>query len=55
MESIWWALVLFVGGGSLGIFVMALMNLSGGLPEQVVRINDDGSVHPDMMGQATEY
>jgi len=54
MESVWWALAIFMGGGSLGIFVMALMNVSAGLPEQIVRI-DDGSVHPDMMGQATEY
>jgi len=55
MESMWWAVAIFVGGGSLGIFVMSLMIVSGGLPEQVVRIGDDGSVHPDMMGQANEY
>jgi hypothetical protein len=54
MESIWWALAMFVGGGSLGILLMSLMNMSGDLPEQVVHF-DDGNVHPDMMGPATEY
>ncbi|MEP6943524.1 MAG: hypothetical protein ABI981_11345 [Betaproteobacteria bacterium] len=54
MDSIWWALAIFLAGGSLGILVMALMSMSGGLPEQVVRV-DDGGVHPDMIGQATEF
>ena len=34
MISAWWLLVVFVGGGSAGILLMALMQLAGGLPEQ---------------------
>ena len=34
MTSAWWLLVAFIGGGSAGILVMALMRLAGGLPEQ---------------------
>jgi hypothetical protein len=33
MVSMWWLLVAFVGGGTAGILVMALMQMSGGLPE----------------------
>ncbi len=33
MVSIWWLLVAFVGGGTAGVLVMALMQLSGGHPE----------------------
>ena len=54
MDSIWWALAIFLGGGSLGILLMALMNMSVGLPEQVDAHRRWG-VHPDMMGPATEY
>jgi hypothetical protein len=34
MTSAWWLLVAFVGGGSAGILLMALMQLAGGLLEQ---------------------
>ena len=34
MVSIFWLLAAFVIGGLCGVFVMALMNLSGGLPKQ---------------------
>jgi hypothetical protein len=34
MTSAWWLLVAFVGGGSAGILLMALMQLAGSLPEQ---------------------
>ena len=34
MTSAWWLLVAFIGGGSAGILLMALMRLAGGLPEQ---------------------
>jgi hypothetical protein len=34
MVSIWWLLVAFVGGGSLGVLLMALMQMSAGSPEQ---------------------
>ncbi len=43
MVSIWWLLVAFVGGGTAGILVMALMQMSGGLPEQ-------SSYAPDLNG-----
>ena len=32
--SVFWVLAAFVGGGLCGVLVMALMTLSGGLPEQ---------------------
>jgi hypothetical protein len=34
MISAWWLLVAFVGGGSAGILLMALMQRAGGLPER---------------------
>jgi hypothetical protein len=34
MTSAWWLLVAFIGGGSAGILLMALMRLAGDLPEQ---------------------
>jgi hypothetical protein len=34
MVSIWWLLAAFIGGGTAGMFVMALMHMSGGLPER---------------------
>ena len=34
MVSFWWVLAAFIGGGSAGVLVMALMCLAGGLPEQ---------------------
>ncbi len=36
MVSMWWVLVAFFGGGCAGVFVMALMYMAGGLPEQSV-------------------
>jgi hypothetical protein len=33
MVSIWWLLAAFIGGGTAGILVTALMHMSGGLPE----------------------
>ena len=33
MVSIWWLLVAFIAGGTLGILLMALLQFSGGLPE----------------------
>jgi len=54
MISTWWLLAALIGGGSLGILLMALLKMSGGLPEQDAPI-EELNVHPDMMGQATEY
>ena len=34
MVSMWWLLVAFVGGGTAGILVVALMQVAGGAPEQ---------------------
>ena len=34
MVSIWWVIVAFIGGGCLGILTIALMRMSGGLPER---------------------
>lgn len=34
MVSTWWVLWAFLGGGCLGVLVMALMHMSGDLPEQ---------------------
>jgi hypothetical protein len=36
--SVFWVLAAFVGGGLCGVLVMALMTLSGGLPEQPTRV-----------------
>jgi hypothetical protein len=33
MISVWWTLVVFVGGGCAGVMLMALMRFSGDLPE----------------------
>jgi hypothetical protein len=38
MVSAWWLLALFQIGGSAGVLVMALMRLSGSLPESSMRI-----------------
>jgi hypothetical protein len=35
--SVFWVLGVFVIGGSCGVFVMALMSVSGGLPKQSTR------------------
>ena len=35
--SVFWVLGVFVIGGSCGVFVMALMRVSGGLPKQSTR------------------
>ena len=34
MISFWWVLAAFIGGGSAGVLVMALMCFARGLPEQ---------------------
>jgi hypothetical protein len=34
MVSIWWLLVAFIGGASIGVLLMALMQMSAGSPEQ---------------------
>jgi hypothetical protein len=54
MISTWWLVVALIGGGSLGMLLTALMKMSGGLPEQDASI-EELNVHPDMMGQATDY
>ncbi len=46
MISAWWILRVLVAGGSLGMLIMALMNVSGGLPEQRMNI-DEVAVLPD--------
>ena len=40
MLSIWWLIVAFVIGGVAGVLVMALMQISGGLPEQSTHAPD---------------
>jgi hypothetical protein len=40
MLSIWWVIGAFVIGGSAGALVMALMQMSGGLPEQSAHAPD---------------
>jgi len=43
--SMWWLLAAFVGGGSAGMLLMALMCMSGGLPRHARHI-------PNLKGQA---
>jgi len=43
MVSIWWLMVAFIGGGCAGVLALALMRMSGGLPEQ-------SSYAPDLNG-----
>jgi hypothetical protein len=33
MVSAWWLLVAFAGGGFAGVLLIALMHISGGLPD----------------------
>jgi hypothetical protein len=40
MVSLWWVLAAFIGGGCAGFLVMALMQMSGGLPEQSAHAPD---------------
>jgi hypothetical protein len=40
MVSIWWVIVAFIGGGCLGILTIAMMRMSGGLPEQSQYVPD---------------
>jgi hypothetical protein len=52
MVSIWWLLVAFIGGGTAGMLVMALMEMSGGLPEQSTHVSDLNMLrgkHADVM------
>jgi len=34
MISVWWTLVVFIGGGCVGVMAMALMRFAADLPEQ---------------------
>jgi hypothetical protein len=34
MVSFWWVVAAFIGGGWVGVLLMALMHMAGGLPEQ---------------------
>jgi hypothetical protein len=43
--SMWWLLAAFIGGGSAGMFVMALMCMAGGLPRHAQHL-------PNLKGQA---
>jgi hypothetical protein len=38
MVSIWWLFATFVGGGCAGILLIALMQMSGGLPKKSTAI-----------------
>ena len=49
MVSGWWVLAALIGGGSLGMLIMALVCFSGGLPEQRIDTRDLG-MHPGMLG-----
>ena len=40
MVSVWWLLAAYVGGGLSGVLLVALMLMSGGLPEQSQSIPD---------------
>ena len=40
MDSFWWILAAFIGGGCAGVLVMALMCMAGGLPKQLERAPD---------------
>jgi hypothetical protein len=40
MVSFWWVLAAFIGGGCAGVLVMALMHMTGGLPEQSAHVPD---------------
>ena len=40
MVSVWWLLAAFIGGGLSGVMVVALMLVSGALPEYTQRVPD---------------
>jgi hypothetical protein len=40
MVSFWCVLAALIGGGCAGVLVMALMQMSGGLPEQSAHVPD---------------
>jgi hypothetical protein len=40
MVSIWWLFVTFFGGGCAGIFLLALMQMSGEQPKRATAIPD---------------
>jgi hypothetical protein len=42
MVSTWWLIAAFFGGGFAGVLLMALMSLSGRLPEQAQQVADLG-------------
>ena len=44
MISVWWTLVVFIGGGCAGVLLMALMRFSGDLPEHRL-VHERGTDH----------
>ena len=40
MVSFWWVLAAFIGGGSAGVLLMAVMHMAGALPEQSAHAPD---------------
>jgi len=40
MISVWWLVLAFVGGGTAGMLLMALMRMSGDLPNPAVPLAD---------------
>jgi hypothetical protein len=40
MVSVWWVIAAFWAGGCAGVLVMALIQISGGLPEQSAHAPD---------------
>ena len=40
MVSAWWLLVAFVGGGLIGVLLIALMHIGGELPEPAQKLPD---------------
>ena len=45
MVSLWWVLVAFFGGGCVGVMLMALVHMSGGLPDQSAQRVDLNGLH----------
>jgi hypothetical protein len=40
MVSFWWVVAAFIGGGWVGVLLMALMHMAGSLPEQSSKTPD---------------
>jgi hypothetical protein len=45
MVSFWWVVTAFFGGGCAAILVVALMHMSGGLPDQSAQRADLNGLH----------